>query len=172
MQSIALIGFMGTGKSTVGKALAEALGYPLIDLDTEIVRTAGMAIDDIFARQGEAVFRQIEHQVLLKWAMTENIVLATGGGVIKQEENRAVLREHCYCIGLLARPEVIAQRVSQDSAVRPLLSDLAVGESLEQRINSLLEPRLPYYRQADLLIDTSNKKIEEIIAEICCQLSR
>ena len=92
MKSIALIGFMGTGKSTLGKVLAQRLALPLVDLDAVIVQEQQMEIADIFARDGEEGFRQMEHAVLCRYAAQPDRILSPGGGAVLRAENRAVLR--------------------------------------------------------------------------------
>lgn len=170
MKAIALIGFMGAGKSTIGKLLAKKLGYTLVDLDSDIVRRAGKSIEKIFAEEGEVYFRQLEQETLEYWAQQENVILATGGGCVKQEENRRIMAEHCYRVYLACQPQVIAQRVSKSKTVRPLLENLAENETLEERIETLLQPRLPFYQENDLMIDTSEKSLTEVVKEIISYL--
>lgn len=172
MKAIALIGFMGSGKSTVGKLLAKKLNFALVDIDAEIVKKAGKSIDNIFAEEGEAYFRQLEQEVLRYWASQENVILATGGGCIKEAANREIMARHCYRVYLACRPSVIAERVGNSKTVRPLLSNLAEGETLEQRIKTLLEPRLAYYQEHDLKVDTSDKSLMEVTAEIVKQVKK
>lgn len=166
MKSIALIGFMGTGKSTLGKALARRLNLPLVDLDAVIVQEQQMEISAIFARDGEERFRQIEHEVLCRYAAQPDLILSPGGGAVLREENRAVLQKHCLVISLMARPEVILQRVNGDSTVRPVLEQREPGQSKLQRIERVLAQRLPFYQEADLVLDTSDKSVEALVEQV------
>ena len=180
MKSIALIGFMGTGKSTLGKALARRLNLPLVDLDAVIVQEQQMEISAIFARDGEERFRQIEHEVLCRYAAQPDLIFITGdllnanvdlilspgGGAVLREENRAVLQKHCLVISLMARPEVILQRVNGDSTVRPVLEQREPGQSKLQRIERVLAQRLPFYQEADLVLDTSDKSVEALVEQV------
>lgn len=166
MKTIALIGFMGTGKSTLGKALAQRLQLPLVDLDAVIVQEQQRAISDIFACEGEERFRQIEHNVLCRYAAQSDSILSPGGGAVLRAQNRAVLREHCYVISLMARPDVILERVNQDSTVRPVLEQREVGQSKLQRIEQVLTQRLPFYQEADLILDTSDKSVAYLVEQV------
>lgn len=170
MKSIILTGFMGTGKTTIGKALAERLQLPLIDLDAVIVQEQQMEIDDIFAQHGEAAFRQMEHEVLCRYVQEENTIISPGGGAVLRAENRAVMREHCYVISLTARPEVILERVNADATVRPVLENRAPGQTKLERIQQVLAERDESYRQADLMLDTSDKTIDTLTEEIIAWL--
>jgi len=166
MKSIVLIGFMGTGKSTLGKVLAQRLQLPLVDLDTVIVQEQQMEIADIFARYGEVRFRQIEHEILCRYAAQPDQILSPGGGAVLRAENRAVLKAHCLVVGLTARPEVILARVNQDTTVRPVLEDRAPGQSKLQRIEQVLAERMSCYQEADLVLDTSDDAPEVLVEQI------
>lgn len=170
MRSIALIGFMGTGKSTLGKALAQRLDLPLLDLDAVIVQEQQMEIKDIFARDGEERFRQMEHDVLCRYAAQPDTILSPGGGAVLRAENRAVLREHCWVVSLMARPEVILERVNQDSTVRPVLENREPGQSKLQRIEQVLAQRLPFYQEADFVLDTSDKPVDALVDQVMAWL--
>lgn len=166
MKSIALIGFMGTGKSTLGKVLAQRLALPLVDLDAVIVQEQQMEIKDIFARDGEEKFRQMEHDVLCRYAAQPDRILSPGGGAVLRAENRAVLRQHCWVISLMARPEVILERVNQDSTVRPVLENREPGQSKLQRIEQVMAQRLPFYEDADLVLDTSDQTVDTLAEQV------
>lgn len=166
MKSIALIGFMGTGKSTLGKALAQRLALPLVDLDAVIVQEQQMKIADIFARDGEEKFRQMEHDVLCRYAAQPDRILSPGGGAVLRAENRAVLRDNCWVISLMARPEVILERVNQDSTVRPVLENREPGQSKLQRIEQVMTQRLPFYEEADLVLDTSDQTVDALAEQV------
>lgn len=172
MKSLILIGFMGSGKTTVGRALAEKLQMPLVDLDTVIVQEQQMEIGDIFAQFGEERFRQIEHDVLCRYTGMPDLVISPGGGAVLRAENRAVMREHCYVISLTARPEVILERVNREKTVRPVLEQREAGQSKLQRIEQVMEQRMPCYREADLMLDTSDQSVEELVAQILAWLKQ
>ena len=148
--SIALIGFMGTGKTAVGKLLAERLGKTFIELDEEIEKAAGKSIGDIFRESGEARFRQIESEIVLKYAGRKNAVIACGGGIVLNELNIFRLRKEYVIVCLKAEVEDILSRTVGDK--RPLLN----VANREKRIKELLGVRrLLYERAADITIDTS-----------------
>ena len=173
MKTVALLGFMGTGKSTVGKALAARMGLNYIDLDAAIVQRTALDIDDYFAIFGEEAFREVESETLEDYASQEDCVLATGGGIVKNEDNRVILKEHCIRISLTATPEVIAARCEADEgAVRPLLMKRQPWETLAERVEQLLAPRRAYYEEADLVIDTTDATVEEIVDQIVAFLNR
>ena len=127
-RSLILIGFMGTGKSTLGNVLAEKLNRQQVDLEDVIVKEQNMAISDIFARYGEAKFRELEHDVLCRYAAKPGLIISPGGGAALRAENRAVMKEHGIVISLWARPEVILERVNRDSVVRPVLENRKPGQ--------------------------------------------
>lgn len=166
MKSLILVGFMGTGKTTLGKELAKRLQLPLIDLDSVIVQEQQMEIDEIFDRFGEEAFRQMEHEVLCRYAAQPNLIISPGGGAVLREENRAVMRKHCFIISLLAQPQIILERVNQESTVRPVLEQRMPGQSKLERIEQVLEQRMPCYQEADLLLDTSHCPVEQLANQV------
>ena len=159
MKSLVLIGFMGTGKTTLGKALAERLARPLVDLDDVIVREQGMEIGELFARYGEDYFRRIEHETLCRYVAQPDLILSPGGGAVLQEANRAV-------VCLTAQPDVILCRVEQDKTVRPVLEQREPGQSKLERIEQVLAERRTCYQEADLVLDTSHASIEELTEQV------
>lgn len=159
--NIALVGFMGTGKSTVGQLVASMLRFRFLDTDLMIEGTAGRKISEIFATEGEARFRELEREVVAKLATTENAVIATGGGLITNPENLAKLREHALIVCLWATAETILRRVGHQTH-RPLLQ---VENPLE-RIRSLLQERAPFYRQADVLLSSDFRKPREVASHV------
>ena len=166
MKSIVLVGFMGTGKTTVGTALAKRLDMPVVDLDAQIVAQQHMEIDAIFAQQGEAAFRQMEHDALCRAVLAEDTIISPGGGAVLKAENRAVMKEHCHVVCLTARAEVILQRVEADAIVRPVLERRAPGQSKLERIVEVLNEREACYREADLIVDTSDASVEVLTERI------
>jgi shikimate kinase len=159
--SVALIGFMGTGKTAVGKILAERLGKRFIELDELIEKQAGKSINEIF-RGGETAFREMEIAAVKEVAGKKNQVIACGGGVVLNRINIDRLKEQAVVVLLSASPSVILKRTS-GSNDRPLLN---TGDRLT-RIRELLKFRRPFYeRAADFKIDTSRLSITAIAGEI------
>lgn len=172
MKSLILIGFMGTGKSTVGKRLAETLKWPMVDLDAVIVQEQQMEIHEIFERFGEQYFRQLEHDVLCRYAVQQNVLISPGGGAVMRAENRAVMKEHGVVISLMARPEIILERVNRDSTVRPVLEERKPGQSKLERIEEVLNNRMPCYQEANLIVDTSDRSVDSLVEEILIWLNQ
>ncbi len=148
--NIVLVGFMGTGKSETGRVLAKRLARPFFDTDEMIEKEAGMSIADIFARDGESCFRDLETSAVRLLGVMDNIVISCGGGAVLREENMSALRDHGVMVCLTAKPEVVFKRVSKTSN-RPLLK---VKDPLK-RIKELQEQRASYYRDCQITIDTS-----------------
>jgi shikimate kinase len=161
MKTIILTGFMGTGKSTVGEILALKLGYDFVDLDRCIVEREGSSINDIFLKKGESYFREIERDELLSLLEKENQVVSTGGGVVIFPENRLVMRRSGIVINLLAQPDILLQRL-RDETERPLLQ----GAKNLEMIKKMLSERENWYADADIQIDTSEKNVEDVVREI------
>ncbi|MGJ8698167.1 MAG: shikimate kinase [Verrucomicrobiaceae bacterium] len=157
-QNIVLIGFMGTGKSTIGRELAKMLNYPLVDTDHLIEEKAGKPIPAIFADEGETAFRDRESAVLTDLLDHESSIISTGGGIIVREENRQILRQLGYVVWLVAKPSEILERTSRNSN-RPLLNN----DDPEGTITKLLDERTPHYREtAHLSIETDQLCFDEI----------
>ena len=158
---IVLTGFMGTGKTVVGRRLAERLLLSFLDLDEVIEEAAGMAIPEIFASEGESGFRRREREVIGSLATRRDCVIATGGGAVLDPENVRNLRTGGVIVCLRAEPDTILERVGAD-AHRPLLQ----GPDRLARIRELLEQRASAYEQADLSVETSQSDIEEVVDRI------
>jgi shikimate kinase len=161
MKNIILTGFMGTGKTAVGKELAQLLDMKLIDVDTEIEKTEKMDINEIFKRRGEQRFREIETEMIKTISRNKNAIISTGGGAVLKKENMDILGEEGIIICLTATPETILQRTSTNSD-RPLLQ----VEDPFEKIKELLDFRKPHYEKADILIDTDGKNPLQIAGEI------
>ena len=146
-RTIALVGLMGAGKSTVGRRLAEKIGREFYDSDDEIEKAAGLSVSDIFSIHGEEEFRRGEHQVLKRLLEQPPHVLATGGGAYLNPETRALMREHAVTVWLNADLETLWKRVSKRDT-RPLLR----RPNAKQVLTDLLEAREPIYSQADLVV--------------------
>jgi shikimate kinase len=161
MKNLILTGFMGTGKTEVGRELARLLTMKLIDIDTEIVKSVKMSINQIFEQFGEQTFRKMETEMIEKVSREKNILISTGGGAVLRQENMDALKKTGMVICLMATPETILRRTSGNSE-RPLLQ---VEKPLE-KINELLNFRKPYYEKADMIIDTEHKTPLQIAEEI------
>jgi shikimate kinase len=167
--SIALIGFMGTGKTAVGKALAEKLGKKFVELDALIEQKAGKTIPEIFKQAGEVAFRELEIEVTKEVARGKNQVIACGGGVVLNKINIDRLRNESIIVYLTASPEVILKRVSGGGAERPLLE--ASNQALT--IQELLAFRKPFYeRAADIKVDTSKLDVDSVVKQIMNKLKQ
>lgn len=162
-QHIILIGFMGAGKTTVGRRLAALLGRELLDTDQQIERQAGMTINRIFETEGEASFRRRETEALRRLADRKApAVISAGGGLPLREENREILKTLGLTVYLRVRPETVLQRLEGDHT-RPLLA----GEHPEETVRRLLEERGGIYAMAaSLTADTDGKSPEAIAEEI------
>lgn len=164
---IVLVGFMGTGKSTVGKRLAEQLGCETCDIDAEVVRREGADIPAIFAERGESAFRAAETAALQAvLAGEERRIVATGGGAVLALANREAMLHRGYVVALTADPEQLIARVSQDQG-RPLLQG-----NVAERVYKLLEDRKGAYDFAHLTIDTTHLGVEEVVAHIMRGIER
>ncbi|UII54830.1 shikimate kinase [Cytobacillus spongiae] len=160
MKSIFLIGFMGAGKTTVGKALGEEMNLPVLDTDEEIVKQENRSINEIFAKEGEGYFRQVESQIL-KDLPKEKMIITTGGGIILQGENRAYLQTNGTVIYLHAKIEELLFRLQNDQT-RPLVRN---GD--KQEIIERYQKRLALYEQTcHIQIQTEGKSVAEIVTEI------
>jgi shikimate kinase len=165
--NIALIGFMGTGKTAVGKALAERLDTKFIELDSLIEQKAGKTIPEIFKQDGEIAFRELEIEVTKEVAERKNAVIACGGGVVLNKINIDRLRKESLIVYLTASPKIILKRTSNDAEERPLLK--VANPTLT--IQELLRFRKPFYeRAADIKIDTSKLDVEAIVEQIINKL--
>lgn len=161
-KNIVLIGFMGTGKSTVGVKLADRLGMKFIDMDKEIEKVTGMSISTLFKRHGEIRFRSEEKLMAKKLSKKKGTVIATGGGIVLQEENIEAFRENGILICLDAEPEDIFARVIRKRATRPLLKKNLQVKDIEE----MLKAREPFYNCADFRVNTSGKELDVVVNEV------
>ena len=165
--NIALIGFMGAGKTAVGEALAKKLSRKFVELDLLIERKAGKSIPKIFQQDGEVAFRELEIEVTKQVSKDKNLVIACGGGIVLNKINIDRLRQQSRIVYLTASPKVILKRVSGDGDERPLLK--AANKALN--IRELLGFRKPFYeRVADIKIDTSKLDTDSIVEQIISKL--
>jgi len=160
-KNIILTGFMGVGKTSVGTRLAKDLGYTFIDTDTLIEADQHMDITSIFTKLGEPYFRDVEARIIRQVMEGEKQVVSTGGGAVIRNENRAAFNKSGFVICLAARPEIIFERIKHETH-RPMLQT----PDPKVKIKELLENREKFYRQADLIIDTSEQSVDDAVEEI------
>jgi len=162
-----LVGLMGAGKSSIGRRLARCLRLPLIDLDDYIVEKDGRSIPQIFEQDGESFFRKIETAALAE-VLDQDAVIATGGGIVMAEENRALLNAHPPVVWLKASPEFLAERIDGDSN-RPLI---ASGDTLK-KLQALAAVRYPLYEEcADYILPRGDMKKPEALNAILVFLNQ
>lgn len=167
---VTLIGYRGSGKTSVAPPLAAALGCGWIDADEEIERRAGCSIREIFAKEGEPAFRELEKQVLAELLGAENLVLAAGGGAILDQQTRARMKAAGTVVWLRASVETLAARLNADDSTTDRRPDLT-PEGGRREIERLLAQRAPLYRDcADVLVETDGRTVEEIVARILAAL--
>jgi len=160
-KNIVLTGFMGTGKSAIGKRLAKILRRKFVDTDDEIKKVTNLTIPQIFSRYGEIRFRSEEKLVVKRVATMESMIISTGGGVVLEEDNRVALANNGILVCLTADPEIVLARVSKKGN-RPLIKkDYGVPE-----IEKMLEERDPFYKQADFFVDTSDDGFDYVVEKI------
>jgi shikimate kinase len=159
--NIILTGFMGTGKSTLGRHLAVRLGYRFLDLDEMIVVHESMSVNEIFKKKGEPYFRALETSLIRGITKEQGIVLSTGGGAVILPENRSMLRNMGFVVNLCASPTVLLERLSGENE-RPLLKDAKDTATVVR----MLQDRETCYADADIRIDTTGKCMEDVADEI------
>jgi shikimate kinase len=162
--NIALIGFMGTGKTSVGRLVADQLHFHYLDTDEMIQAATGKSIADIFSREGEPAFRALEEKTVAELAVKTKTVISAGGGLPVNPANLASLKAHALVVCLWASPEKIWERVKNQTH-RPLLH----GADPQQKIRNLLAAREPHYKQADVLINTELRSLREVAQQVVHQ---
>jgi shikimate kinase len=167
---IFLIGFMGSGKSTIGSKLARKLGYNFVDMDHLIEETAGMTIPKIFSEFGEKVFRKWEYDIVHELCLRERIVVSTGGGAPCHDQIIQTLNEHGITIYLKLPPAALKDRLMQSKTERPLIQGKSESELMAFIIH-LMNEREPYYTQARCMVDGVNLEVETLYEELkhACQ---
>ncbi|HIB87761.1 TPA: shikimate kinase [Candidatus Poribacteria bacterium] len=161
MSNIVLIGFMGTGKTTVGQQISKELWMPMVDTDTMVEVDNQMIIGEIFDRYGEGYFRNLETAAVRKVSKFKSHVISTGGGVVLRFENLNLLQENGLLFCLRATPEEIFERIKDESR-RPLLKD----PDPPNKIRQLLQARQAHYQHIEHQIETTNLSIEEVTNQI------
>jgi len=171
---VVLVGFMGSGKSSVGRELARRFAAPFVDVDERIEEAAGCTIRDLFAREGEPTFREREKEALREVVSVKGRVVATGGGAFADDGNRALLRTYAPVVYLEAGVETLLARLSGEAdsaageAVRPLLR----GADREKVVRDLLSRRVPGYREADFTVRTDGRTVGEVAGQVEAWLER
>ncbi len=181
--NVVLIGFMGAGKTAVGKVLAKRLGKKFVELDSVIERKAGKSIPEIFQQDGEVTFRELEIEVTKEVSRDKNLIIACGGGIVLNKINIDRLKNEAIIVYLTASPRVLLRRVSDSGEGRPLLNtsnrggdeprhyDLDARSPLNRSIQELLRFRKPFYdRAADIKISTSKLDINSVAEQIIVEL--
>ncbi len=165
--NIVLIGFMGTGKTTIGRLLAKKLGRKFIETDSVIERLAGKSIPQIFQSDGEIAFRELEIEAIKENARSKRAVIAGGGGIVLNKINVDRLKENGKVVYLTATPREIIKRVASGAGQRPLLE----ADNPALAVRDLLRFRKPFYeRSSDITINTANPNIETIAGQIIDRL--
>ena len=162
-ERLILIGYRGTGKSTVGRLVAGRLGWDFVDCDERIEAVAGRSIAAIFAAEGEAGFRDRESAVLRELASRERIVLATGGGAVLRPANRALLRDAGFVVWLTAQPETIWNRLQGDASTTSRRPNLTAAGGINE-VRELLAAREPFYREVAHFIADADVPSPEVVA--------
>lgn len=166
-KTIALIGFMGSGKSAVARILAEKLKRKLFSTDELIEKKEKRAIADIFTQNGEAYFRRLEKEVLVEIVQEKDSIIDCGGGIVLDEDNRRILKENCTLFYLKSTPDVIYKRIKGQKK-RPLLN---VPDS-KAKIEELLKIREPLYNEADFTINSNGRTPRDMADEILKVIER
>ena len=164
IRNLALIGFMGAGKSSVGRFVADRLRFTFLDTDGWIERRSGKTVSALFAQDCEPAFREWESKAVAELATLERIVISTGGGLPVNEANLASLKTHALVVYLWASPELLWERV-RHAHHRPLLQD----PDPRAKIRSLLAAREPFYRQADAVVSTERHSVAEVARQVVTQ---
>jgi shikimate kinase len=158
---IFLVGYMGCGKTTLGRSLAEELGLQYADLDEDFEERYKISINDFFARYGEAPFRQIEQKLLLEYLTIDDLIVATGGGTACQFNSMEIMLQHGITVYIAMSPDQLAERLLFSGKKRPMLQ-LKQGKELVNHITEHLAHREVFYRKAHIIYDGSTPKAKEL----------
>jgi shikimate kinase len=164
--NLVLTGFMGTGKSTVGRRIADLLRVPFFDVDDTIKRQAGQTIAEIFKTQGEAAFRVLETTAIQELSMHDKAVIAAGGGSLLNAKNREFLEKRGIMVCLTASTGTLLDRL-KDDLTRPLIA----GENPQERIERLQQERQQIYSMCPIQIDTDGKTIDQVAQEVVAKIA-
>ena len=161
IRNLALTGFMGCGKSTIGRQVARELKFDFVDTDGLIEEHTGRTIAEIFEHAGEAAFRELENEVVRQLEARQGVVIATGGGLVAQSGNLDSLKQHALVVCLWASVEAVLERTRHQTH-RPLLQTADPQASIRE----LLARREPYYKQADVIVNTEFRPIREVAGQV------
>ena len=161
IHNLALVGFMGCGKSTVGCAVAGELGFEFVDTDALVEAEAGIPVSEIFDKAGEDAFRKLEREAIAGLETRRGLVIATGGGAVTFAENLASLKRHALVVCLWANAEALHDRTKHQTH-RPLLQQ----EKPLEVIRALLAERAPHYKKADVIINTEHRPQRVVVAQV------
>lgn len=167
-QPLFLCGMMGSGKSTIGEKLAQKLRVPFHDLDNLIEKKSGNSIPDIFEKEGEERFREIEKDLIIQFSQTAEGVIALGGGTLQNQQIIDHIKLNGWLVYLDCKPDTLYNRL-KDSSNRPMISSLR-KENLKLKISALLNDRVKFYEQAHFSVECSDRDIDEILEELIQKL--
>jgi shikimate kinase len=168
---IVLIGFMGAGKTTVGRQLAEALNLPFVDSDEWIELREGLTVSKLFEEKGEAYFRAVEREFLEELKSKEPSVVAVGGGLPCVDNNIKVLKELGLVIYLNVSLLTVLKRLKEEQLSRPLIAGVS-GSDLHRFVEDLLSERVTFYKQADLFVPNESSSINKVVESIQKDISK
>lgn len=170
MNNIALVGFMGCGKTTIGRELASRLDCPFVDTDERIEKEVGLPVAAIFAQRGEHFFRRVETEILARLSNNSNLIISCGGGIVKDPENVRLLKAGGRVVYLRATPTELTRRIRAEPGTRPLIygeRDVMSYKEVLSRVQELLAERVPVYEAAaDHIVDTTHRLPRDIAGEI------
>jgi len=162
---IFLIGFMGSGKTTIGRRLVERIGFDFVDTDSFIEMQQGLTVSEVFARYGEAAFREMERNILPEIQKLEFAVVSTGGGMPCYKDNMEVMRSIGKVVYLKTSPQALTRRLLRSHTERPLIKGKTENE-LQQFIEEKLIEREPFYNRAHIVVQTENFSMDELLRSI------
>jgi shikimate kinase len=164
--NVALIGLRACGKSTVGRLLAERMGWSFVDVDERIVEQAGRSIRQIFDEQGEAVFRDLEQRILADILRQDRKVIAVGGGACERPANREAIRSASRCIWLTGSPPTLLRRMADDPRTADMRPKLLPQGGLQEIVELLARREPIYHEMAERVVDTEHRQPEDVVSEI------